>query len=372
MVRYQFEIATRADDAELRSILAATPMDGVISLSFRREPSFFDAAIVEGDFYQVVVCRDKVTGRIAGFGCRSVREMYIDGHPRQMGYLSALRALPAYRSQGLVARGYAFLRELHADGRTPSYLTTVAKGNNRSLPILTSGRAGMPSYRFSGNYHTMVLPITRRRRLSSQIDTSVRVREATHDDLQDVIKFLQVVGPTRQFFPCYRQRDFFGKDASLRDLVPSDLLLAFCGRQLVGTLGGWDQRAFKQSVVERYASPLRWSRPIYNTWARLRGLPGLPPLGTAFRCLTGAVPLVLNDKPNVFLALLETLLEKIAHRPCDYLLIGMHESDPLLPLLQPYQTGCYLTQTYLVCWDDDENSLPEFGKRPVYMELGCL
>ena len=49
MVRYQFEIATRADDAELRSILAATPMDGVISLSFRREPSFFDAAIVEGD-----------------------------------------------------------------------------------------------------------------------------------------------------------------------------------------------------------------------------------------------------------------------------------------------------------------------------------
>ena len=139
MGRYQFELATRADDAELRSILAATPMEGTVSLSFRREPSFFDAAVVSGDFHQVVICRDTRASRIAGFGCRSVREMYVNGQPTPIGYLSALRLLPEYRNRGLIARGYAFFRRLHADGRAPLYLTTIAEGNERALSHADDG-----------------------------------------------------------------------------------------------------------------------------------------------------------------------------------------------------------------------------------------
>ena len=41
----------------------------------------------------------------------------------------ALRLVPAYRNRGLIARGYAFFRDLHADARTPLYLTTTAEGN---------------------------------------------------------------------------------------------------------------------------------------------------------------------------------------------------------------------------------------------------
>ena len=46
MGRYELSLATPEDDAELRAILAATPMPGRIAVSFRREPSFFDAAVV--------------------------------------------------------------------------------------------------------------------------------------------------------------------------------------------------------------------------------------------------------------------------------------------------------------------------------------
>ncbi len=48
MARYEFQLATRGDDAQLRAILAATPMPGRIAVSFRRDPSFFDAAVVDG------------------------------------------------------------------------------------------------------------------------------------------------------------------------------------------------------------------------------------------------------------------------------------------------------------------------------------
>ena len=374
--RYKFDLATRDDDAELRAILAATPMDGDIAVSFRREPSFLDAAAVEGDFHQVMVCRDLRAKRVAGFGCRSIRSRYVNGQPTAIGYLSGLRALPEYRSRGLVARAYAMFHELHSDGRTPLYLTTIAEGNERALSTLTKARAGLPVYHFSGRYHTVVIPIGRRRHLRRgdfrEAGKSIDVRSASQEDLAEVLGFLNTVGPSRQFFPCYDENDLFGEHCTLRDLAPADLLLAYRGDQLVGTLGGWDQHAFKQSVVEGYQSHLRWTRPLYNAWARLRELPKLPRPGSSFRYLTAALPVVLNDDPGVVSALLEFLLQRAASGPCEFLVVGLHESDPLLPLFQPLQSACYLTRTYVVCWDDGEPLRAQFDDRPMYLELGCL
>src|SRR5690348_8142448 len=135
MSAYRFELATPDDDADLRRVLAATPMEGRIAIAFRREPSWFAAAVVDGRFRQVVACRDRETGRIIGFGSRSIREVYLNGRPASVGYLSGLRVLPEHRNLGLVARGYAALRALHADGRVPFYLTTIAAGNETALKI---------------------------------------------------------------------------------------------------------------------------------------------------------------------------------------------------------------------------------------------
>ncbi len=86
MSRFRFELATPADDADLRQILAATPMPGRIAVSLRREPSWFAAAVVDGHFRQVVACRDLATRRLVGFGCRSVRRLYVNGLPTDVGY----------------------------------------------------------------------------------------------------------------------------------------------------------------------------------------------------------------------------------------------------------------------------------------------
>ena len=117
MSRYRFELATPADDADLRHILAETPMAGRISVSFRREPSYFDAAVVEGEFRQVVAARDCGADKLVGFGCRSIRMRYVNGLPQQIGYLGGLRLLIGHRNRGLVARGYKFFRQLHSDRR---------------------------------------------------------------------------------------------------------------------------------------------------------------------------------------------------------------------------------------------------------------
>ena len=85
----RFDVAQPEDDAQLRDVLAATPMDGHVRVSFRREPNFFAASVVEGPFRQTLVARDG--DLIAGIGCRSIRSRYVNGVPMPIGYLSGLR-----------------------------------------------------------------------------------------------------------------------------------------------------------------------------------------------------------------------------------------------------------------------------------------
>ena len=115
---YEFDLAQPADDVDLRRILRMTPMPGKISVTFQREPSFFDASVVEGDFHQTIICRDSATGQAVGFGCRSVRARYVNGQPLPVGYLSLLRLVENHRNLGLVARGYRYFRDLHNDQKS--------------------------------------------------------------------------------------------------------------------------------------------------------------------------------------------------------------------------------------------------------------
>ncbi len=372
MSRYHCNLATAEDDAQLREILAATPMTGQVTVSYRREPSYFGAAIVSGRFHQVVAVRDAEQRRIVGFAARSIRTMHVDGRPTSIGYLGGLRALPEYRNQGLLARGVAYLRELHADGRARVYLATIAEGNDRVMDVLTSGRGGLPSMRNAGQYLALAVPIPTRRRRWSGPGDSVCIAPAVQTDLSQILDFLNTHGPRRQFFPQYGEQDFFNDDAIFRDLRPEDILLARRDGELVGLIGAWDQHAFKQSVVNGYGAALRYVKPAYNLWTRLRGLPGLPQPGEELRYLTAALPVVANDDPAVFTALVRTLLAQASGGPHHYLMLGLHERDPLMPAARRFGGHTYAGRLFVACWPDGETEAAAIDGRPPYLETGSL
>jgi hypothetical protein len=371
MSRFQFELATAADDAELRHILAATPMPGRISVSFRREPSWFAAASVDGYFRQVVACRDLDRGRLIGFGCRSLRRLYVNGVPSDVGYLSSLRVLPEYRNIGLIARGYAFFRKLHEDGRTPFYLTTIAEGNDTALKVLTAGRAGLPRYHPAGKYCAVALALPRRVPRSS-VPPGITLRPASASDLPAMFDFLATVGPRRQFFPCCERDDFFSSEGMLRGLELNRMVLAEKNGRLRGMLGGWDQHGYRQSVIHGYSGWVGRLRPLYNAWAWLRGRPGLPSPGEPLRYLTAALPIVDEDDPAVFVALLGELRRQHAGGPWSHVLVGLHERDPLLPVARCLETACYTTLLYLAAWQDGDTARLALDGRPPYLEAGTL
>jgi hypothetical protein len=372
LTRYQFDLAGTENDADLRRVLAATPMAGTIALTFLREPSYFAGARVEGRFRQVVACRDMEDGRIVGFGVRSVSPRHVNGRPEMIGYLSTLRLLKEHRNRGLAARGYAMFRRLHADGRAMLYLTTIAESNHLALTMLTSGRAGLPTYHDAGRFHTAALPLTRRV-VRWPPPTGVEIRPARREDVGALLTFLREHGPLRQFFPAYEAADFVGESGVFKDLRPEDVLLAFRGGALIGTLAGWNQQGFRQTVVHGYGGVLGWVRPVYNVWARLRGLPPLPRPGGAVSYLTAALPVVAGDDPAVFAGLLAELQVRAAAAGTHhYLMMGLHETDPLLPVVRACRAAWYDTRLYLVCWDDGEPTRKGLDGRPPYLELGCL
>lgn len=387
LAKYRFDLAEVRDDDDLRAVLAATPMPGMISVGFRREPSYFGAAVVDGRFRQVVVARDETAGRIVAFGARSVSDRYVNGFPKPIGYLSNLRVLPEHRRGGLVGRGYALLRKLHEDRRTSLYLTTIAQDNLSAVQLLTAGRANLPTYHLAGCYHTAVIGLrsgaavpaaepSRDGRTTSvqgsRNGCTIEIRPAQNNDVPAILEFLHAVGSRRQFFPCYERDDFFTGDGLLCGLRPEDLLLAWRGNRLVGTLAAWDQTAFRQIVVHAYKKPLCWLRPLYNCWTGLLGRPCLPRPGSPLRCLMGALPMTCDDDPEVLRTLLDTLIRQRSGQSWDHLLVGVHESDPLLPVLREYRAGCYTTQVYLACWEDGEELRGSIDGRPWYLELGSL
>jgi hypothetical protein len=217
----------------------------------------------------------------------------------------------------------------------------------------------------------MAFSLTKRRKPGGNC-AGLEIRPAREDDRDAILEFMQAVGPKRQFFPCYETKDLFTSDGLLSGLRPDDLLLAFRGRRLVGTLAGWDQQTFRQTVVHGYGRPLSWLRPVYNMWTRFRGIPQLPRPGRALRCLIGAIPLIVDDDPGIFQSLLEALLWDRSGRQWECLFVGMHESDPLLPTLRNRPAVRYTTHVYVACWNDGENLRQSLDARPIYLELGSL
>lgn len=366
---YRFDLASPADDGALRSVLRQTSMPGEISLSLRREPNFFIAERSGNESSQVLVCRDDSDNGIVGFGCRAIRTAFVDGTPRSIGYLSLLRALSSVRGRSLLARGYRFLRELDRDHQVPFYLTTILEDNETAQAILTSGRAGLPTYRRVGVLKTLLIPLSRR----GVSRPSGRIRAATPADSTAIVMAVNQYNRCHQFSPVWSEGDITGRTSLLPHFDPSNILLYESGGHLTGTLGIWDQEAFKQTVVSGYSRGLRVARPILNGLSRVAGTPKLPPAGGSVVNAYGVLVSARDNDPRILRALLKEAIRRLGGRGYAYLLLGLHEGHALLPEVASCATRTLSSSTYLVYWSDrcESQILPSEHRLPL-LEIATL
>ena len=244
--RYAIGFATKADDADLRRLLRETPMPGPIQLSLEREPNFFAATRAEGGRHYTVALRGRQTGQLAAMGSRSVHELFVNGQPQHVGYLSQLRIASEHRghSRQLLRMGFDLLRQTHAADEVSFDITTVVADNKVARRILEAGVPGLPCYTPVDRILTMLLSTTGRMGQASRLPSPITAGGAAG------LQFATAKIPVE---------------------------------------GVWDQRAFKQLVVRGYSPWLRWSRWFLR----------LPPVGTvlpvAYLTLAGRQDIDLDE-----------------------------------------------------------------------------
>ena len=362
-----FRLANRSDDVQLRQLVRETIVPGHIRMAYTREPNFFKAYEHSGEDTQVIVAESNE--EIVGVACRSIRKLLVNGTPLSFGYLSGLRLKPSVQNTSTLARGYAFLKQLHEDERAPAYLTTIIEGNDKAKSILTSGRANLPSYTPIGRYLTHVVPV-KIRSSKPDSDAHIQIKAATEVCGHALTSFLVEEGGKRQFFPvhnCNAQTR-----GILRSIGSDNLLVAEKDNCIVGTMSVWDQGDHKQNIVAGYSGALLALRPVLNLLLGARRLHPLPNTGQQLRYGTAAMICIKDNDPSVFTSLLKHALALAAQRGLHQFAVGMHERDPLVPALKRFFHVLYKSSLHLVSWEDDATWTDVNESLVPYLELGTL
>ena len=366
--RYHISLADQSDDAELRRRMAADEMAGNIALSFRREPDYFLGCGVQGVRSQVIKCTDSESGKIVGLGARHIKSLFVNGAETRVGYLSDLRGDREVRKRTLLARGYAFLRELHAADHVPLYFSIILDGNDDAVANITTARAGLPIYENRGRILTPAIHLDRRR--PECPCTDVTIRKGSASVMPQVFAFLRRELAGKQLAPGYRSQDL--QSAPLLGLAPEDFYIASIGDRIVGCVAAWDQSAFRQTHVERYNGMLRAARPFYNLAARVSSLHALPAPGEKIPYLYLSMIATEDNRRDIFAALLRSVYRD--HRNSDYhfLVAGLHEQDPLCEVLGDYRSIEAGGGLYLIHYPEDEGYVSGLDNRPFYVDMATV
>jgi hypothetical protein len=373
MPTFTFELAQPGDDSALLEILQEMPMEGEVQVLYQSRPSYFDALQVSGRQNQVIVCRKSGGRGIAGFGTRSMKQVFINGAVKDIGYLSNLRLQKKYRKGMLLSRGYRYLKALHQDDPVvAAYITTIIEGNSRAVQVLSSARAGLPAYRYMGMYQVFAVSFQGARKRFKQ--PTCRVQRATPDQLPEIICFLQDHGREKQFYPYYTLDDFrqAPKRGLLKGLGLEDMFLAFKSNEMVGLLARWDQREFKQIIITGYRGKARLMRPFYNLISRIMRAPALPAVGEALNSFYVGLIAIKNNDPEIFRNLLHELYDESSGRDYSFFVVGLAAQDPLCSALRDFRTVNYQSRIYLAGWEDSERLYHELDGRIPYLEVGSL
>jgi hypothetical protein len=316
--RARFEVATQADDPEIRRLLRNNPMRGAVSISLEREPDYFTE--IPSETRTTIIAR--AGSRLVCVGSCAFRSRYVNGVPRRVGYLGALRLDAPYAGRfDILRRGYKFFHDLQKDEPANFYFTAIASDNVPARRFLEREVPGMPRYQFIGEFVTLLI---RARIAKACIDLG-----SGNPENEPRSSF--------QFAPC--------------DDLP--------GRPI------WDQRHFKQTVIRGYSSWLTTLRPLLNLFGAR-----LPAVGET---LSNAFVTDIPTSQAALPAWLSLRLHEAHERRINFLTAGFAANDPRLETVRRhFKAREYNSRLYIVRWADCGGAASDLDQRILAPDISLL
>ncbi len=359
MTRYCFSVATAADDAALRARMAQDWMKGPLAVSFRREPSYFDGCVVQGEAPQVLKCVDQEDGAVVAMATRMMSRVFVNGEPQRVGLLSDFRLAPQVRGGTLLARGLRVFRDWHSDDPVEFYLAVILDGNRRAIDTFTGGRAGFPLLRDFGRMCSPAIHLDLPR--AALPLPGVQFRRARAEDAGALRELHAAAAPRRQF----ARVDY----ANLPCLSTSDYFVAESGSRLLGCVAAWDQQSVRQTHIEAYSAWLGALRPAYNLAARMLPLKPLPARGQRIPYVYLSNIVLREDDLPLWRGLLRHAYRSLRGGAWHYAIAALHERDPLAAALSDYRSIASAGRLYAVHFPQDAQAAARIDDRVPYMDL---
>jgi hypothetical protein len=368
-VGVKIAVATRDHDEAIRRLLRDNPTRGTISLSFEREPSFFHSLGLAGSRDVPIVAF--LAGQLVCAGRCTVRQRYVGGGIRRVGYLGELRLDQSVAGRAdLLRRGYAYFADQEAADPSDLHFTSIAADNLRARRLLERGLPGFPRYRPLADFVTLVIPVAPRSRVPRP-PPDFAWEPAGAPDLPAACQFLNEQGAEHDL-SCVWTEEILG-GLGPHGLGLGDLWLVRRAGRIDACAALWDQRSFRQTVVRGYSQPLRFARPFLNLGAKVLGGVRLPPVGDTLRLAYLSPFAVSAPSRHQVVDCIQGLLGVAASRGIEHLAVGFDAADPAASLvshaLRPRE---YCSRLYQVTMPGTERAVPIGSGRRFAPELAFL
>ncbi len=331
------------DDDGRRALLGGVAMDTELSLSVVRTPTVDAMYALHATAWESWVVAGG-NGAIEGMGSVLVRDGYVDGAVRPIGYLGDLRFSTRAEGRHLLDRAYGpILAGVRDRYGCEFFLTAIIASNARARRALTvqterAARHGRPKYTLlrefdirslhlvvPNAYH--VVPSVARDLLFRR--SRVMVRRAIVADIPAVAVLLDDDARRRPFGYPMPEAELRRRLATWPGLTIGSFHVAERGGVMVGCVAPWDAAPVKQTVVAGYTGAMGRVRRAHDIAARVLRRPQLPKPGEPFcyQYLTHvAVP---SNDPGVLRALIASAYASARRAGFHFLSACAPVGDPL-------------------------------------------
>lgn len=342
----------RGDNPAVCAQFARVTMESDVVLSVRREPDFEALYRLQSrDWLTVVI---ELDGAIEGVGTIVIRDGYVGGEVRRVGYLGDLRLSPRLQGRMLLERFYgALLEDVRVRYGCELFLTSVIATNERALRALAretprSRHAGRPRYTPVGDFDIRSLHLLLPRRVEP---SAVRVRRAALADVPALARLLDADARSRPFGFVFSVPELERRLAEWPGLAVESFYVAESGAgELAGCIALWDAAPVKRMVVSAYRGPMRRVRGAYNIAATLLGMPKLPAAGGRLHYQYVTHQAIRANDPAVLRALLTQAYRdaRRARRGFHFLSICAPAGSPLEPAFRGFQATNLRARLFVV------------------------
>lgn len=343
-----FRHAEPTDDPALQQLLRDNPMQGWVTLSLQRRPSYFASEDLIGSSRTVIALDAGQNNQVMGMYSTTFMPFFYNGKVEEGGYLGELRVNKRYRNRlRILKHGFDSIHPLNlpASAATSIWFTSIASDNLKARRLLESKNRQLPKYTPAGELQTLAISTRQGSRPSM-------LQAANKEDIPAICELYNQQASQYNFAtlldPSWMRRLTDSKGLSLTDfwVYKED-------EEIQAAIAVWDQRSFKQVVVQGYRSPLKHLRPLVNLLAYLAGKPLLPREGSQLETVYLSFFCYSPKAEKHVVKLLREALHIAANKNADTALLGISADNPLLPLLRSsLHPVIYRTCIETVSWED--------------------